>query len=304
MNTALSTNKITPFHSQQAYTFDLLDRVEAVMHALCDADNEHTTSLASAIRYHLAAGGSRTRASLALDCAATLMLDDEQAVSVAAVPELLHNASLVHDDLQDCAINRRGRKAVWLVYGSEIAICVGDQMLSSAYGALAKFPEPVAVPKLLRRVHARVTKVIDGQTRDLASNKKVVCNFSEYESIAAAKSGPLLGLGMELALIAAGFERESQVAASAARNFAIAYQIADDIQDQAEDGAHTVKPSALNAISVLRATGVTNPVAIASLKALRALGRARQAALQLPCGSGASLLVYIDRLKTRLELSA
>ena len=304
MNIALGNNTLTTFQPQQTNTLDLLDRVEATMHAVCDADTEHSTSLASAVRYHLAAGGNRTRASLALDCAGALMLDDDQAVSVAAVPELLHNASLVHDDLQDRTINRRGRKAVWLVYGPEIAICVGDQMLSAAYGALAKFPDPMAVPRLLRRVHTRVTEVTNGQVRDLASIKKVICDFSEYESIAAAKSGPLLGLGMELALIAAGFEREAKIAASAARNFAIAYQIGDDINDQAEDGAHTKNPSALNAISVLRASGVTNPVAIASLKALRALGRARQAALQLPCGTGESLLACTNRLKTRLELSA
>ncbi len=304
MNTAQHAAKIIPFRPQQSFTLDLLDRVEALMFDLCEADGQWSASLESAIRYHLSSGGGRIRATLALDCADTLMLDDEQAVTLAAVAELLHNASLVHDDVQDRATYRRGRKSVWLVYGHETAICVGDQLISAAYGALAGFPDAAMVPELLRRVHARVTEVTNGQTRDLASKENAISDFSEYESIAAAKSGPLLGLGIELALVAAGFKREARLAARAARDFAIAYQIADDIQDQAEDEGLTLQPGALNAISVLRASGVTNPVAIASLKAVRALVRARQAALQLPCGSGASLLACIERLQTRLELNA
>ena len=304
MNIAQNIDKISPFRPQQTFTLDLLDRVEALMLKTSGAEIGNATTLASAIRYHLGAGGGRIRASLALDCADSLMLDDEQAVALATVAELLHNASLVHDDLQDCAVNRRDRKAVWIVYGSETAICVGDQLINAAYGALASFPEPSVVPELLQRVHLRVTEVTYGQTRDLESKHKPIRDFSEYEAIAAEKSGPLVGLGMELALIAAGFERESRIAASAARDFAVAYQIADDINDQAEDGVNAEKPAALNAINVLRASGVTNPVAIAKLKALRALGRARQAAQQLPCGSGASLLACVDRLKTRLELAA
>lgn len=304
MNTAQQATKIIPFRPQQTYTLDLLDRVEYLMFDLCEADRDWSVALESAIRYHLSTGGGRIRATLALDCADTLMLDDAQAVTLAAVPELLHNASLVHDDVQDKARYRRGRRSVWMVYGTETAICAGDQLLSAAYGALAGLPDPALVPELLRRVHLRVTEVTNGQTRDLASKEGTISDFSVYESIAAAKSGPLLGLGMELALIAAGFDREAGLAARAARDFAIAYQIADDIQDQAEDGALELEPGALNAVSVLRASGVTNPISIASLKALRALGRARQAALQLPCGSGSSLQACIERLKTRLETSA
>ena len=292
------------FIPHQPCTIDLLDRVDALMHALCDADSMQASPLAPAIRYHLASGGSRIRASMTLDCADTLMLSDDAAVSLAAVPELLHNASLIHDDLQDGDRLRRGRAALWVAFDQDTAICAGDQMLSAAYGALASYPEPLLVPSLMRRVHLRVSQVINGQTQDLSVAKHGDCSFARYETIAASKSGPLLGLGLELALIAAGFERESMLASQAARDFAIAYQIADDIADQAQDLADHTRPRKLNAANLLREAGLSDPVALARLKAVRSLGRAKQTAIQLPCGAGTSLQGCIDRLRTRLELAS
>ena len=66
-----------------------------------------------------------------------LGLSEPDVLCLAASAELLHNASLVHDDLQDQDGMRRGAPAVWKKYGSNVAICTGDLMLSAAYAALS-----------------------------------------------------------------------------------------------------------------------------------------------------------------------
>ena len=267
----------------------------------CEADANASSRLAEAMRYHFASGGSRIRAAMTLKAAAALALDADAAVVVAAVPELLHNASLVHDDLQDGDTERRGRAALWVEYDQDTAICAGDQMLSAAYGALSAFPDPARVASLLRRVHLRVSEVTNGQTRDLTVASGGHCDFATYEDIAAAKSGPLLGLGLELVLVAAGYERQAGLAAQAARAFAVAYQIIDDMDDRYSDLADGDRPRRLNAVNLLHDLGVNNPLAIARLRAIRSLDRTSRLALQLPLGAGRPLRDCTARLKARLE---
>ena len=92
--------------------------------------------VADAARYHFSAGGSRIRAQLGLAAAAALNLSPQASLACALAPELLHNASLVHDDLQDEDTMRRTRPAVWSRFGKDIAISTGDLLISAAYVAL------------------------------------------------------------------------------------------------------------------------------------------------------------------------
>ena len=76
-------------------------------------------------------GGGRVRAKLGLEAAEILNLDDPGRLACACGPELLHNASLVHDDLQDRDETRRGHPAVWRRFGPAAAISIGDLMISA-----------------------------------------------------------------------------------------------------------------------------------------------------------------------------
>ena len=78
---------------------------------------------------HLASGGSRTRAILALAAGHSQSLDKSARLSIAASVELLHQASLIHDDVQDEDSTRRGKAAVWAVAGKSSAICLGDDLI-------------------------------------------------------------------------------------------------------------------------------------------------------------------------------
>ena len=88
-----------------------------------------------AARYHFSAGGARVRAQLGLDAASALNLSAQASMACAVAPELLHNASLIHDDLQDGDAMRRDTPAVWSRYGKGTAISAGDLLISAAYMA-------------------------------------------------------------------------------------------------------------------------------------------------------------------------
>lgn len=248
---------------------------------------------AEAALHHLDAGGSRVRASLALDAGAALGLDDGTRLSIAAACELLHNASLIHDDLQDQDPVRRGREAVWARFGADVAVCAGDLMLSAAYAALAGAGPRAGA--LIAHAHARVATVIAGQCADLDPGP-ARADAQAYERIAAAKSGPLLSLPLELALMASGREDRIEAAARAAEGFAIAYQISDDLNDAEQDAAS----GELNIVAVLAAGGEQAPSAAAAARAHALFEAARREAGALPRGAGARLADYAARMGARV----
>ena len=190
-----------------------------------------------AARYHLEAGGQRVRARLALHACEALGVVGDQAVRLAACVELLHNASLVHDDLQDKEKLRRGLPTVCAAFGPDVALCTGDLLLSAAYGALADLPDPAPLPALLRCVHARTAQVIQGQCSELATKDCALAEVARYEEIVVGKSGVLLSLPLELAFLAAGQESWLPRIRAAAHAFGIGYQMVDDLEDVQGDAA-------------------------------------------------------------------
>ena len=92
--------------------------------------------MAETASYHLASGGKKFRPMFLLAIANAVGAPQKAAVQTAAACELLHNASLVHDDLQDKDETRRGRPAVWQKFGPEIAINLGDYIIASAFRLL------------------------------------------------------------------------------------------------------------------------------------------------------------------------
>lgn len=238
---------------------------------------------------HLSAGGSRMRARLALHACRALAIPEAAAIGVAAACELLHNASLVHDDLQDRAAQRRGQDAVWRRHGDAAAICVGDLLLSAAYGALTSTGGAAAL--LVARMHRRVGAIIRGQCEDLALQGGTLASLDTYERVACGKSGPLLVLPMELALALAGREEAIAAADEAGSLFAIGYQVADDLDDVEHDALN----EELNVVAVLAASGEPRPRAAARALAILRFQQAGSVAAGLPNGAGGLLADHARR---------
>jgi len=250
---------------------------------------------------HLVSGGHRVRARLALHAGAALRLPASDSVALAATAELLHNASLVHDDLQDREELRRGTQTVWAAYGDEVAVCTGDLLLSAAYGALAAVRDSRLLPELIALVHARTALVIRGQCSELSARLQQIDDMAVYEKIVVGKSGALLSLPLELAFAASDKREWMGEARRAAEAFGISYQIVDDMEDIESDAGGDAGPRAVNALLVLQAAGHgPNARAVARKIGLRHLRTAVEAADRLPNGSGAFLRELTLALAQRL----
>ncbi len=301
----MNTCPLTTTDLPSAVTDDLLGEVEKVMRRLVTrgepSEGGVLSNSARAGVSHLAAGGQRVRARLALGAGVALDLAPQDSIALAATAELLHNASLVHDDLQDRENIRRGNQTVWAAYGDEVAICTGDLLLSAAYGALAAISDSRLLPDLIALVHARTALVVRGQCAEFSAKGQRVTDMAVYEKIAVGKSGALLSLPLELALAAAGKKEWMGEARRAAEAFGIGYQIVDDMDDVESDAAGDDEPRAVNALLVLRAAGHgLNAEAMVREIGLRHLRTAVVLADRLPNGAGSFLRFLALALSQRL----
>jgi len=189
--------------------------------------------------------------------------DDARAVTLAAVVELIHLATLVHDDSVDHSTLRRGLPTINALFSHQIAVIMGDYLYSRAIIELVALDdlEPL-------RVFARVTNEMTiGEMRQLEAHDKLAYGEAEYDQLIRAKTASLLSGACEVgALRAAPTQREAL--ARFGMRLGMAFQIADDLLDYTEAEAVTGKPSGLD----LREHKVTLPL-IAALDAMAAADR-------------------------------
>jgi geranylgeranyl diphosphate synthase type II len=254
-----------------------------------------------AAKYHLATAGHKVRARLCIAACLKLNIHYKDMLIISAVSELLHNASLIHDDIQDMSEMRRGVETVWKKFGINIAICAGDLLLSAAYGVLGNISQPKLLHKLIKTIHARTASVIKGQCDDIDYKNKPIRSVETYSTIAKAKSGALLGLPIELALILAEQDEYLNLAKNAAGAFAVGYQVADDLNDVEKDASENGSPKSLNIVFVLSDAGSTSPLNDAIELAELRLSEAVRLAEQLPHALGADIIRLAHQLQGQIK---
>ena len=252
-----------------------------------ESETDCATGPIAAASSVLSSGGHRVRARLAFHAGTALGLDSGDSMAISAAAELLHNASLVHDDLHDREKTRRGQPTVWSLYGDDMAVCTGDLLLSAAYAALAGLKTIHLLPELLALVHRRTLRVICGQCSELSTRGRQVDSMAFYEKMALAKSGALLSLPLEMAFLLADKKAWLGEVREAAEGFGLSYQVMDDIADIESDAAGDDGPRAVNALLVLQAAGHgENSQVLAREMALRRLENTIDIANRLPNNSG------------------
>jgi geranylgeranyl pyrophosphate synthase len=190
------------------------------------------STLPGMARYHLRTGGKRLRALLPLLTAEALGADPGELVPLGAACEVLHNATLVHDDLQDGDRLRRGQSSVWVRYGVPQAINLGDAMfywtllLVQRLGGDAARREAVA-----QRVLLETLRVIDGQEQEFGL-KEQAASLEGYFSMVEGKTSGLFALPMAGAALYCGAPAAVvEDLAEAARHMGVLFQIQDDVLD-------------------------------------------------------------------------
>lgn len=183
--------------------------------------------------YHLETGGKRLRALLPLLVGEALGVDPKRMVAFGAACEMLHNATLVHDDLQDGDLFRRGRMTVWNRYGIPQAVNLGDAMFYFAVLLTQQFEAPA-----LRREQAsrlllvETLRVIDGQEREFNLKTKSVVTLDDYFSMVEGKTSGLFALPMAgAAILCDAPEVVCAGLAEAARHMGVLFQLQDDTLD-------------------------------------------------------------------------
>lgn len=190
-------------------------------------------SLGEAATYHLSGEGKRWRPLFLLAVARQLNCDMAAARRAAAAVELLHNASLVHDDLADHDVMRRGRETVWKRFGIETALDLGDLFITASYSVLADIEPPDASVVRLTSLFASSTReVIAGHALEMDATSARTLSTADYLRIARSKSGALMALPVVAALTLAGADAEVTRRAQHTMTWlGTAYQMQDDLLD-------------------------------------------------------------------------
>ena len=202
--------------------------VEALMHSLAGE------GLAGGmVREHLATGGKRLRARLALAALAALGAERRAGLAWAAACELLHNATLVHDDLQDGDLTRRGHPTVWARHGAAQAINAGDLLLMLPFLALERAPGCGETRfALSSSLAAHAAEVVRGQAAEIALASSECPGWGAYLAAARGKTGALFELAVQGAALLAGRGAErARALAAPFRTVGVLFQLQDDVLD-------------------------------------------------------------------------
>jgi len=239
--------------------------IEAEMRAVVFSNDVHVSGHFGMMQYHMgwvdasfdpisAPSGKRIRPMLCLLACAAAGGDPRMALPAAAGLELLHNFSLIHDDIEDYSPNRRHRPTVWRLYGMPQACNAGDGMFSLAHLALHRLvdlgAETRIVLEALRLFDETCLSLTEGQYLDMAFESRTDVTEAEYFRMIAGKTGALLAASLQIGAVVAGAPAE-QVGLYHAFGAAMgrAFQLRDDILGIWGDEAITGKSVAGDILS-------------------------------------------------------
>jgi geranylgeranyl diphosphate synthase type I len=187
-------------------------------------------------------GGKAIRPALALLSAQAVGSTAATAVPAAAAVELVHNHSLLHDDVMDGDLTRRHRPTAWSVFGVNDAILAGDALLVLALDVVAGSGHPAAAD-VIRMLSAAVQDLLDGQSADLSFEHRAEVELTECVRMAQRKTAALLGCACAVGATFGG-GRPEQVAhlRDFGMHLGLAFQHVDDLLGIWGDPAVTGKP--------------------------------------------------------------
>ncbi len=194
---------------------------------------ETGATLDAIVLEHLATGGKRLRARLALAVARALGAPLSAAAGWAAACELLHNATLVHDDLQDGDAVRRGAPTVWARHGAAQAINAGDLLFVLPSLAIDEVPGTATLRfALVRLLASRAAAVIRGQCAEQLLISSGRLDWDSYAEVVRGKTSALFTLPVVGAALVAGVSAQDAARYAAPfDNLGLLFQIQDDVLD-------------------------------------------------------------------------
>lgn len=217
---------------RETLSFDpesVMPQVDALMDRL--ALDGHVDLTGTMAKGQLCTKGKQVRARLSLHACAHFRVPVEKAVMWAAAIELLHNATLIHDDIQDGDTVRRGRPTIWAKHGVAQAINAGDFMLMLPFLALRDMPVAHQGP-LAVLVADYATRIVRGQVNELSLKDVGRYEVRDYLAACEGKTGALLALPVVGAALLAGHSLvHAEAMGEAFCQLGVLFQLQDDVVD-------------------------------------------------------------------------
>lgn len=227
-------------------TEEMLAAVEQEMKTVLNADRGPARDpFLGMMHYHMGwadeelnevniSGGKRVRPLLCLLSCAASGGRWPQAVPAAAAIELLHNFTLIHDDIEDASPTRRGRPTVWKLWGIPQAINSGDCMFALAHTALYRLGEGDVPAEIVVQAAQHFDKtcliLTEGQFHDMSFEMRDAVTVEEYLQMINGKTAALLGLSTRLGALISGADTDRvRHFAEFGRELGLAFQVKDDI---------------------------------------------------------------------------
>lgn len=211
--------------------------------------------------------GKSVRPALTLLFAQAVGGDAEEAVAAGVAVELVHNFSLVHDDVMDGDTLRRHRPTAWSVFGKSQAILAGDALLTLALQVLAE-RDPLTSSGAIGELTSSLLKLVEGQSSDVAFEGRTDVALEDCIAMASGKTGALIGCACMLgALSGRATADQAESARQYGAHLGLAFQLIDDLLGIWGDSAITGKPvfadlqSRKNSLPVVYAMKSGSPLA-------------------------------------------
>lgn len=211
--------------------------IEDALRAQLSADRSH---LGATARYvmgwenrdgsPMSTGGKRIRPALCLFAAELFGARPEEALPGAVAVELIHNFSLVHDEVQDRDAERHHRPTVWAIHGEGQAINAGDYLITRAIDALVSCTAPAdSTSAALRLLNDAMARMIAGQWADISFESRLDVTTAEYIEMIRGKTGALLGAPLAMGAVLAGASNEEAARLQLwGETVGLAFQVRDD----------------------------------------------------------------------------
>ena len=222
-----------------------LERTDRLFEEVLATDNEFVLDM---VRYLGETQGKKVRAALCLlayrAClAGAVQLGTEgyrQSLVTAEAVELIHNATLVHDDVIDNSDTRRGRKTLNYRWGNEITVLMGDFIFARVFGLLARH----VPPKVIQVISVATDRLCEGEIQEVRARFLVTQNEAEYYDIIGKKTAALMAVACEAGALLAGADEATQEALREyGHGVGVAFQVADDLLDLTAPEAKLGKPN-------------------------------------------------------------
>ena len=184
-------------------------------------------SLSEAAFYHFKTPGKMLRAKMAIQSASLAEIDTSISLLWAAAVEVLHNASLIHDDICDGDKQRRGRSSIWVKFGQDTALTLGDWLIALSFELASEAAEMSNTPRLVGILARHMATTTAGQAMEFRWDSTQ--SWDVYLKIAADKTAPLLTAPIHGVTLMSGTSGLGFAISGYFCDLGKAYQIANDI---------------------------------------------------------------------------